>query len=280
MRMPKNSLFRRVKLSTLSDCCRVVPLNAPLCHRLSYTNLQISASSSDASIVEIKSAQPTQQAYAERIENDQAMGSGTNGVAHVVCESTDIEEVANLVGVSEQDGRSNNDTELQGRARLPEHEANGSGTDFQEPDAPQRRPFDDDDGDNLPLRAPPDGDDDNAQDLNVDVTSLDVGFQNAISEDEGINSPQDDVLPARQGRDSRTSGDDTNGTFMPQPSSVSEVEFQVIGGAQHHLPQKLCGNRCRARLRQSEQIARKKRLQRLKPLAGRQVSLPTRRKNI
>lgn len=209
-------------------------------------------------------------------ENDQEIDSGNNA-SHVVGGRTEIDEVASLVGVSEHENGSNDATLPRGRARQPEDKPEGRGTDFQAQDVPLRRSSNNDDDGDLPQRVPPDDDDDNAHDLDLDVASVDMDFQTTFLVGEDTNSPQDDVLSERRGRDARASGDDTIGTFMPQAFSASEEELQEVGEVQHPPPQELHGDRRRTRGRENEQIIRKKRLRRLKSRAGNQVSLAHRR---
>lgn len=205
-------------------------------------------------------------------ERRQEMENSNNDVPHVGGR-TGISEVESLAGASEREGASNNATLPRGRAKRTEDEREGWESDFNAQDVPLRRPSNDDQDDGLPSQVPIDVDDhNNANDLNVDVASLDMDFQTAFFVGEDTNSPQYDAFPERRGRDARAIGDDTSGALIPQPFSVLEEDLELVGGVQHQLPQKPHGDRCRTRGRESEQSVRETRLRRLKPRAGSQVS--------
>lgn len=220
--------------------------------------LKISASSSDAGVVELRSEQPTQQAYDKGSEEQEVENS-----SHAQQLVGGKNEIVN--GESNQEDRGK-DSPLTSRKTLPtEGDHGGSVSDFQEP----RKPPDDTAVDYLPPRVPRDGDND--EDQEQSVGSLDMDHQSSFLIDDDRDSPQR-LLPNRQDRvgPGRLSDDDGSDLFSPQPFTAPEEELDVGGGIYDEQQEKLVpprshGDRCRTRAKQHERTVRGVGLRRVKP---------------
>lgn len=209
--------------------------------------LKISGSSSDAGVVELRSAQRTQQVNGEGTEEPEVDNSSSRA-PHL--DGAKSETVVN--GESNQEG-TKNDSALTPRKTIPPGgEQRGSVTDFQEPREP---PDDRDGGYGLPLRVPRDGDYDKYHDQNVG--SLEMDNQSSFQIDDDRNSPEG-LSPYRPDRARRGSLDDGGSLFSPQPFEAPEEGLSIDGGMhiQQPLPQQSHGDRCSTRGKQQERVVR------------------------
>lgn len=205
--------------------------------------IKVSASSSDAAVVGLRSAQRSDEQEVDNSSNVQQLIDGKPEI---------------VGGESNQEERSNGSAQTP-RKTLPTEgeQQGGSMTDFQEP----REPPDDEDGDYLHLRVPRDGDDDRNRDQNVG--SLDMDCQSSFLVDDDRNSP---YRRDRAGYGS-LSGDDCSGLFSPQSFASPEEEGLDVDGGMHGQH----GDRCSTRGKQQERIVRGAGLGRVKPRARSQV---------